>query len=278
MNPKFFLVLLILAPLALLFAAGSYLSFPVNHEVGSPPSSLVTRSVVFDEVRGWLVPSDDKTGRCIILMHGIRSDRTSMIERAKFFKTQGYTSLLFDFQAHGESYGDKITFGLLESKNAHSAVDFLRESGECNKIAALGVSLGGAAALLGNKPLPVDALIIESVYPSIQEAVSDRLAIRLGKLGRLLAPLLYQQIPLRFGYSLTAFSPAVAIRKIQCPIFVISGSDDLHTRISEAKNLYANAPEPKQFWEVAGAAHVDLHQFANRDYEVNILTFLSEYM
>jgi alpha/beta superfamily hydrolase len=51
-------------------------------------------------------------------MHGVRANRLSMVERARFLSYAGYSVLLFDFQGHGESTGQHITFGYLESKDA----------------------------------------------------------------------------------------------------------------------------------------------------------------
>ena len=57
------------------------------------------------------------------------------------------------------------------------------------KIGAIGSSLGGAAALLGPHPLPVDALVLESVYPDIGAATGNRIRAVLGwPIGALVAP------------------------------------------------------------------------------------------
>lgn len=59
--------------------------------------------------------------------------------------------LLFDFQAHGESPGDHITFGFLESRDARAALDFVHRELPGQLVAALGISLGGAAAVLADR-------------------------------------------------------------------------------------------------------------------------------
>jgi uncharacterized protein len=38
--------------------------------------------------------------------------------------------------------------------------------------------------------------------------------------------------------------------------------------------MFAAAPEPKEFWLVPGAAHVDLHAAAGPEYELRVLAFL----
>ena len=65
-------------------------------------------------------------------MHGVRANRLVMLARARFLHKAGYAVLLFDFQAHGESSGKRITFGHLEGLDASAAVTFLHS---CTKSA-----------------------------------------------------------------------------------------------------------------------------------------------
>ena len=276
-NVTVFLILATtLTAAAFWFVTGQF-SAPANHSIGTAPDNLQATNVSFNGVNGWLVPSGKK-GPCVLLMHGVRSDRRSMIERAYFLKSLGYTSLLFDFQAHGESAGDDITFGAREAQNAHDAVTFLQKTGSCTGIAAVGQSMGGAAALLGPSPLPVKALVIESVYPTIEEAVGDRMQRYLGTPGRWLAPLLYEQIPLRLHIPLRSLHPIDAVASVSCPIFVIAGAADTSTSSAESRRLFAAAPTPKQFWLIPGAGHVDLYKYAGKEYESRVGDFLELYL
>ncbi|WP_308365344.1 MULTISPECIES: alpha/beta fold hydrolase [unclassified Microbulbifer] len=161
------------------YLAGSALSAPAVRSIGPAPADLRAVDVEFAGVKGWFVPAGENAP-CLLLMHGVRSNRRSMIERARLLRQAGYSALLFDFQAHGESSGEHITFGYRESSNARAAVSLLRSRFKCSKVGAIGQSLGGAAALLGEKPIEVDALVLESVYPTIDEAVAARLKLRLG--------------------------------------------------------------------------------------------------
>ena len=43
-----------------------------------------------------------------------RADRSTMVTRAKLLQHHGYSVLLVDLQAHGETPGKQITFGALE--------------------------------------------------------------------------------------------------------------------------------------------------------------------
>lgn len=197
-----------------------------------------------------------------------------MIGKSLFLKENGITSLLIDLQAHGETPGDEITFGIRESRDAENGLQYLRAKENCEKVIAIGQSLGGASALLGAGPIKVDALILESVYPTIEEAVENRLEMRLGSAGRLLAPLLYQQVPLRINASLDELKPINALKKLHVPVFIISGTNDQRTKVDETKRMYVEANEPKQLWLVDGAAHEDLLAYSPEEYKTKIMDFI----
>jgi fermentation-respiration switch protein FrsA (DUF1100 family) len=56
---------------------------------------------------------------------------------------------------------------------------------------------------------------------------------------------------------------------------IASGTADAYTTITEARSLFDRALEPKQFWPVEGAAHVDLERYNPADYWAHVLPFLT---
>ncbi|ABC27726.1 putative lipase [Hahella chejuensis KCTC 2396] len=260
--------------LAAVWGAGGALSASVNHHIAPPPPALNAQTVQFDGVSGWYAPAAGQ--QCALLLHGVRSDRTSMIKRALFLQKSGYSSLLIDLQGHGETQGEQITFGYRESDNVKSAIAYLRTQRQCAKVAIIGVSLGGAASLLGQSPASADVYVLEAVYPNIEQAVSNRLSMRLGALGEWLTPLLTAQIPLRLGVSLDELRPEFAIKHITAPVLIITGTEDQHTTLTESQHLFDNAPEPKFLWLVKGAHHQDFHEYAPEEYESRVTRFLEQ--
>jgi uncharacterized protein len=259
---------------------GARLAAPAQASVGDPPPDLPVEPISFHStsgslIRAWFVQGNPGAG-AVVLMHGIRGDRRAMLNRARFLHTDGYSILLFDFQAHGESPGDHITFGALESFDALAAVDYLRARLPNERIAALGSSLGGAACLLGDTPLDVDALILEAVYPEVETAVANRIRMRLGAAGAWLTPLLTRQMKPRIGVGTEQLRPVDAIRNITCPVLIIAGTHDQHTTIVESRRLFSAAPDPKEIWEIQGAAHVDLHRYSGQSYENCVRNFLAK--
>jgi pimeloyl-ACP methyl ester carboxylesterase len=265
-------------PVAVIWLVGTIASAPQNRMVGPLPADLVGDEVAFGglpdaSLRGWFLPGRAE-GAVIVVMHGIRDDRRGMLDRGRFLQAAGYSVLLFDFQAHGESWGDAITFGYRESRNAAAAVAFVRSKRPGAKIAVIGISLGGAAALLAAPPLAVDALVLEAVFPTIEDAIGDRIAVRLGDWARALTPLFTWQFAPRLGVGVAQLRPIAAIGGISVPKLIIAGTADRHTRLAESRALYAAAAQPAEFWPIEGAAHVNFHDFAGAAYEARVLDFL----
>ena len=140
--------------------------------------------------------------------------------------------LLIDWQAHGESPGEQITMGFRERDDVIAAVGFIRETSPEHRIGVIGWSLGGASALLAS-PLEIDALVLESVFPSLEEAIHNRVSQRLGVLNQILAPVLLAQLEPLLGFDPSDVCPIARISQVGCPVLVASGDQDRHTTLSE---------------------------------------------
>jgi fermentation-respiration switch protein FrsA (DUF1100 family) len=259
---------------------GIRLSRPVQTAIGDPPEALAAETITLPSasgavLRGWF-SYGESGGGAVVLMHGVRADRRAMTRRALVLKRHGFSVLLFDLQAHGESIGRLITFGRLEALDAMSAVAYARARLPAERIGIIGVSLGGAAALLGPQPLPVDAMVLESVFPDIHRALTDRLATRIGPVLAQVAALPFEWLmPPILGVRMADLRPIDRIAAVRAPLLIASGTADTYTPIAEARDLFARAPEPKQFWPVEGAAHVDLEQYDPDAYWSRVLPFLT---
>lgn len=271
---------------AALFAAGEALSRPARSHVGAAPSGLnVTELRIATpdggHLAGWAAPGRPGAG-AVLLLHGVRADRRQMAARARFLQSMGHGVLLVDLPAHGESSGDRITFGAREAVAVERAIAQLASDHPGEKLAVIGVSLGAASLVLGaparDPARTLDAVVLESMYPTIDDAVADRLALHLGAPAAHLVPLLLAQLPLRLGVTRGELRPIDAIARLRSPLLIVSGAEDRHTTQAETERLFAAARDPKALWIVPAAAHVDLHAFAPRDYEERIGAFLSRHL
>jgi alpha-beta hydrolase superfamily lysophospholipase len=272
--------IVILLGAAATWLAGSSL-IAVRHEAVGPAPWPQAQAVSLPvaggmRVEGWYLASGSgRASGAVLLLHGIRSDRRSMVERARFLHAQGYGVLLVDLPGQGESLAPVVTFGLREADGVRTALAWLRQQAPGQRIGVIGTSLGAAALVLCRDCPPVDAVVLESMYPTIEEAVEDRLRMRVGALGTPLAKLLLWQLPLRLDIAPSQLHPIARLPDVKAPLLIASGSADVHTTLAETQRLFAAAREPKSLWVVEGAEHVDLHAFATAEYERRIGDFLA---
>lgn len=285
LNRRWAITLVIVAallPVAIALGVGELLSRPARRPVGNPPEDLAAQAVsIFaprdTTVSGWFSPGIPGRG-AVLLLHGVRTDRRSMLGRARLLHQLGYAVLSIDLPAHGESTGDRITFGVRESEGVRAALEFLRRQVPNERIGVVGVSLGAAALVLGRPSPPPDAVVLESMFPTLREAVSARLEQRLGALGPPVTPLLLLQVPFRLGIREEQARPIDAIASLGCPVLIAHGTADQHTPLAQAQRIVATAQEPKEFWAVDGAAHVDLLGYAPQTYAQRVLPFLERHL
>lgn len=212
-----FTILVATVVLGVLFV-GWLLARPVQARIGNPPADLNAQPVTFASdsgasVHGWWCPIQNRSD-AVLLLPGIRANRLSMVDRARFLYRSGHSVLLIDFQASGETKGDHITFGWKESRDVLAAINFIRQIDPSARVAIVGSSLGGVAALLATPPLKVDGLVLEEVYPTIEIATRNRMENYLGVFGRMLTPLLLNQLQWRLGVSASQLRPVDHIARI----------------------------------------------------------------
>ena len=277
-----FIVLLsvLFACLSAWLVAGELIS-PVPSKVELPETSLPVENVTIKSQSGstlaaWYINAKTDKG-VVALFHGIRATRVSMFERAKLLYANGYSVVLIDFQAHGESSGDNITMGYLEKHDVLATIDFAKKQHPNQPLGVIGMSLGGASTLLAS-PQNIDALVIESVYSDIKTAVHNRVKARLGFLSWPPAQILLTQLKPRLGFSIDKLSPISKVSSLSSPIFVISGTADAHTTESETRQIFERAKQPKQLWLAEGLAHQDIYKARPEQYKEKVLAFLDRYM
>ena len=276
------IMLLLVSGLAVIWYAGGYLIAPAQQTVGNPPPFLaaVSRPYQSDDgnhIAGWLISGLPHQG-VVLLVHGVRADRSDMLPRAIYLHQLGYTVYMIDLPAHGESQGDFISYGVHEAVAVNTAVRLLRQWYPHEHLGAIGVSLGAAAVVLAQPKPALDAVVLESMFPTIEQAVSNRMDFVIGSPAHLLSPLLLWQLPLRLHISPNQLHPISVIGQIHSPLLIAGGGVDPYTPPNETMQIYNAAQSPKSLWIVPCAAHVDLYEHAPREYEQRIGAFLGQYL
>jgi pimeloyl-ACP methyl ester carboxylesterase len=274
------LAVLIIAGLAVSWALGSLMVRPTPSPV--PPAVAPARDVQLRTSDGVVLaatyrPGARPNGPAILLLHGNGASRAAMEPTATWLAAQGFAVLAIDFRGHGQSTMRSHSFGYAESTDAHTAFDWLKHRQQGGKVAVIGISLGGAAALIGSVgPVPADAMVLQAAYPDIRRAIRNRIGAVAGHwAGVVLEPLLSFQARPRFGVGPGGLSPIRALRAYRGPVLVVGGTADRYTPPAETRALFDAAPGPKQLWWATGLDHAAVSGVATPAYRAILLSFLT---
>jgi alpha-beta hydrolase superfamily lysophospholipase len=124
----------------------------------------------------WFIPAPEPNGAALVLAHGHGGNRSALLPNAEILTRNGYSLLLLDLRGHGQSDGDLVTYGFLESQDVLAAVEYLARRSEIDRdqIGLLGQSLGGAAVIHAGAQSEIPrVLVIESTFHSLPAAIDD---------------------------------------------------------------------------------------------------------
>src|SRR5467141_1627264 len=76
-------------------------------------------------LRGWKVRPKNPNGSWVLLFHGVADNRVGVIGQSEFLLRAGYSVVMMDHRAHGESGGAMATYGWLERNDTRAIIDAL---------------------------------------------------------------------------------------------------------------------------------------------------------
>lgn len=202
----------------------------------------------------------------ILCLSGIHNPSvTAFFGHAKMFKEHGYSSILIEMRAHGESEGDRICAGYKEYLDVDAAVDYVRKQTAYDNvpIVVMGLSLGAATAINAiahNEE--IDALISLSAFSSWEEAFCDNMAMTLPPwLANLLSPFVDVATYLKYGNA-TAVKPIYSICQLgQRPALLIHSREDSQVPYTHFTRLVDQAGEHVDTLTVEGDHHLITSHF-----------------
>jgi fermentation-respiration switch protein FrsA (DUF1100 family) len=251
------------------------------------PVAITTADGV--ELKAWYVLPEHKNDRAVILLHGIGDNRGGVAGYGAGFLAAGYSILMPDSRAHGESGGNVATYGLLESDDIHRWVSWLYDQG-ATCVDGFGESMGAALVLESLRAEPrFCAVVADSGFSTFRSVAYDREgyfvgAGRLGLeqvVGRTIG-LLPAEIALfyarrRYGIDLQKASPLDAVKNSAVPILLIHGDRDINILPRHSRLLAAADPGHTQLWLVPGATHCGAVSVSPREFWLRVLSFFSQY-
>lgn len=234
-------------------------------------------------LRGWLAIAAP-AAPTIILVHGFKGTRVSMLPWAGFLYTAGYNVLLFDGRGCGQSDGWGIALGARESDDVIGAVHYLqRRSDLTNKhYGALGVSLGAGSVLLAAAREPALAAVVADSAWADERPQLDRMgSVPVGPFALPVLPYEPALVDALIGARLEDTSPRAVIGHIAPrAVLLIHSADDQNTTtpLAGEAQLYAAAGQPKQQWIAPSGGHAGALPAHRTDYQQRVLSFFARYL
>lgn len=242
-----------------------------------PVQSLAVMTADDIVLDGWLQRPAGEVRGVVLLLHGLGGNLTQMWSRAPALLAQGYAVGAISFRGQGGSEASAITLGWRERLDVLAAATALRREVPGVPLAVVGMSLGGAAALMAMPELAPDALVLELVYPDLERALCRRLRHNLAQgLPCVATRALTWQLPLRWGIGQDDLSPVRQAARVQVPVLVIGGAEDPYTPPQDTRALAAAFPAPARLWLIDGLGHGDPHAIAGTAYTDRLTSFLNE--
>lgn len=173
---------------------------------------------------------DNNADKTIILVHGYRSTSARDFSCAvRMYSAFGFNILLCDQRCSGRSEGKIITFGVKESRDIVSWVDFLNNKFSPKSIILSGISMGATTVLLSplrGLPSNVKGIIADCGFTSPVEIIS-KVAKQSFKINaKYILPLLDLGCKLFGNFSIYGVSTLESVKKFDKPILFIHGKKD----------------------------------------------------
>lgn len=280
------LAILVFSFVTLAAVSGFFLSRVLNPVQGGEtidPTSFLgnAQNLTFitpdgEEHSGWFFPGL-RGGPTIVICHGYKSSREEILTLGTSLQQHRYNVYAFNFAGHGESPIGYSTLGLKETVELQAALDMLsqRTDLDTKRIGLWGYSLGSYAALRAASLDPnVRAVAVDSVYPR----PTAFLRLELRKLGSHLVPLLSSMAVVEFRISSVFFGGVGGdvqsdFNKLAgVPKMFIAG-EDAPFLANMTRELYAQAPGPKELVTLPRTNMSTLTEEERRNYENVIVTF-----
>jgi pimeloyl-ACP methyl ester carboxylesterase len=252
-------------------------------ELGATSEDFVVHAPDGVLLRGWRVRPRQGNGDWILLFHGMSDNRTGMLGQAELLLRYGYSVVMMDSRAHGESGGAMATYGWLERRDTHAIVDALYATESPIKVFGLGSSMGASIALqsAGVEPRIV-GVVAESSFSDLREVTYDYAGLHwapwLGK--TLFRPATWTglyEVEKQGGFATGDVSPEKSVATRPFPVLLICDAVDHIIPCRHSQRIFAAATGTKELWEVPLSDHASAIGTAPAEYEQHVITFLDQH-
>lgn len=252
-----------------------------EHDLSPARLALTTNDGL--EVIAYEVRAEDPKA-VVVFLSGIHNPSvTAFFGHARMLLDEGYSSILLEMRAHGESEGDVVALGYEEHLDVKAVVEHVKADPAYRgvPVVVFGVSMGAATAINSIGQMPeIDGLISLSAYSSWDDVFVDNMGIP--------EPLAWAQrafvrlyTGVKYGYDSRHVVPKRQILELgDRPALLAHSTGDSQIPFASLGRLAERAPSHVEIWAREGDKHfiVDdaflLEPWKDWEYADRIIGFL----
>jgi len=254
MKRTFFIILAILTGIYLIVCAAIYgfqrkIIFQPSHATDPPPGDLGITEVYFptvegQQLHGWWMPVDSSE-YTLLFFHGNAGCVSNGVERMRFFRELGYSTLMIDYRGYGKSTGE-----LLEEEDiyedARATLAYVKDSLHVppEKLIVWGWSLGGGVTTEVCQNLPVAAVVLEGTFFNLDE----------------IAGAAYPLFPVKYLLQYH-FRSSEKIQHFKSPVYFVHSINDGTIPHKQGRKLFEAANTRKAFLTIDGSHNHGYYEF-----------------
>ncbi len=194
-----------------------------------------------------------------LMFHGYRGSATrDLCGGVQRCFALGRSALIVDQRTSGKSGGKVISFGINESRDCHSWLEFMvSHFGPEVKIILTGISMGAATVMIAagqSLPKNVIGALADCGYTSA-EAIIKKVIRQIKLPADLLYPVVKLTAKLYGRFDLEEFSPIESMKHCTIPIIFAHGEADDFVPCDMSRENYDTCTAPKAILTVPGAGH-----------------------
>jgi uncharacterized protein len=216
----------------------------------------------------------------VILASGYGDTQDQMLSIAEFLHQAGFSVLTYNARARAPSGGKYVTLGALEQLDLISLVNYaaMRSDIDANRMGILGISMGGATAVLAAaKDKRLRAVVDDSGFSDAPHVIAAAFEHFVHLPAFPFAPIAVGIADLRAGIDVSRVRPVDVIAGISPrPVLIIHEQGDTVVPVENSLRNFAAAQQPKQLWLVPGSGHGQAQTVAKSEYASKVTDFFEQ--
>ena len=211
-------------------------------------------------LRGTEYLKQEETNKWAIILHGYRSNPSSVLTIGEHFSEKGYNVLIPSMRACADSEGEYVGMGWLDKDDLKCWINLIIEENKNAEIILHGSSMGAATVLMASGdelPANVKNIIADSGYTSVWDIFASEAKARFN-LPEFPVLNMFQIVANRKAkYDIKEASSLEQVKKSKTPILFIHGDKDDFVPEYMCEKLYDATNCKKEKLIIHGAGHTD---------------------